>query len=278
MPTCEELTREVLRRSRIRQRQQRRRRAIVGTALCTLLVVSVWAVAERVRPTVQPAESEPAHPADSMADSATPVRYSAVARGGTQHPAETAGEDRVAFSETDCLQNITAMVEGEILSVTHRQLEYREMAEGRGELQRCIFTVVYTLRVEQVFWGDFAVGQTLTFENTVDGMDPPQWLAVGGQYVLPLYTAGERLYPAYQAGVTGNLDRVSPYALWYPWHSQTETAQGGYLVPTDWPTLCAGENVRPVIPDGDGAWQPEPVYVPAATFAANMQALLAQKP
>lgn len=274
MPTCEELTREVLRRSRVRQRQQRRRRAIVGTALCTLLVVSVWAVAERVRPTIQPAESEPAYPADS----ATPVRYSAVARGGTQHPAETAGGDRVAFSETDCLQNITAMVEGKILSVAHRQLEYREMADGRGELQRCIFTVVYTLRVEQVFWGDFAVGQTLTFENTVDGMDPPQWLAVGGQYVLPLYTAGERLYPAYQAGVTGNLDRVSPYALWYPWHSQMETARDGYLVPTDWSTLCAGKDVRPVILDGDGAWQPEPVYVPAATFAANMQALLAQKP
>ncbi len=274
MPTCEELTREVLRRSRVRQRQQRRRRAIVGTALCTLLVVSVWAVAERVRPTIQPAESEPAHPADS----ATPVRYSAVARGGTQHPAETAGGDRVAFSETDCLQNITAMVEGKILSVAHRQLEYREMAEGRGELQRCIFTVVYTLRVEQVFWGDFAVGQTLTFENTVDRMDPPQWLAVGGQYVLPLYTAGERLYPAYQAGVTGNLDRVSPYALWYPWQSQMETARDGYLVPTDWSTLCAGKGVRPVILDGDGAWQPEPVYVPAATFAANMQALLAQKP
>lgn len=274
MPTCEELTREVLRRSRVRQRQQRRRRAIVGTALCTLLVVSVWAVAERVRPTIQPAESEPAHPADS----ATPVRYSAVAQGGTQHPAETAGGDRVAFSETDCLQNITAMVEGKILSVAHRQLEYREMVEGRGELQRCIFTVVYTLRVEQVFWGDFAVGQTLTFENTVDGMDPPQWLAVGGQYVLPLYTAGERLYPAYRAGVTGNLDRVSPYALWYPWHSQMETARDGYLVPTDWSTLCAGKDVRPVILDGDGAWQPEPVYVPAATFAANMQALLAQKP
>lgn len=274
MPTCEELTREVLRRSRVRQRQQRRRRAIVGTALCTLLVVSAWAVAERVRPTIQPAESEPAYPADS----ATPVRYSAVARGGTQHPAETAGGDRVAFSETDCLQNITAMVEGKILSVAHRQLEYREMAEGRGELQRCIFTVVYTLRVEQVFWGDFAVGQTLTFENTVDRMDPPQWLAVGGQYVLPLYTAGERLYPAYQAGVTGDLDRVSPYALWYPWHSQMETARDGYLVPTDWSTLCAGKDVRPVILDGDGAWQPEPVYVPAATFAANMQALLAQKP
>lgn len=274
MPTCEELTREVLRRSRLRQRQQRRRRAIVGTALCTLLVVSVWAVAERVRPTIQPAESEPAHPADS----ATPVRYSAVARGGTQHPAETAGGDRVAFSETDCLQNTTAMVEGKILSVAHRQLEYREMAEGRGELQRCIFTVVYTLRVEQVFWGDFAVGQTLTFENTVDGMDPPQWLAVGGQYVLPLYTAGERLYPAYQAGITGDLDRVSPYALWYPWHSQMETARDGYLVPTDWSTLCAGKDVRRVILDGDGAWQPEPVYVPAATFAANMQALLAQKP
>lgn len=275
MQTCEELTREVLRRSRIRQKQQRRRRAIAGAALCGLLIGIVWAGAEAIHPAVRPAESDAPQ---GEADSAGPVRYSAVARGGMQHPADAAGGDYVAFSEAYCMQNITAMVEGEILSVAHRQLEYREMAEGRGELQRCIFTVVYTLRVEKVFLGDLAVGQTLTFENTVDRMDPPQWLATGGQYVLPLYTAGEQLYPAYQEGVTGDLDRVSPYALYYPWHSQMETAQGGYLVPTSWTTLCAGEDVRPVILDGEGAWLPEPVYVPTATFAANMQALLAQKP
>lgn len=274
MQTCEELTREVLRRSRVRRAKQRRRRAIAGAALCGLLVGVVWAGAGVVRPAVQPAESST--PQDG-ADDPAPVRYSKVARGGAQHPADGAGADHAAFSETYCLQDMTAMVEGEILSVAQRQLEYRETAGGSGELQRYIFTVVYTLRVERIFLGDLAVGQTLTFENTVDGMDAPQWLAVGGRYVLPLYTAGERLYPAYQEGVTGALDRVSPYALWYPWNYQIEAAQGGYLVPTAWTTLCAGEDVRPVLLDGAVDWQPEPVYVPAVTFAANMQRLLEQK-
>lgn len=278
MQTCEELTREVLRRSRVRRAKQRRRHAIAGAALCALLIGGVWAAAGGVRPTVQPAESEPVQPPEDEADRSAPVRYSAVARGGPQHPADAAGTDHVAFSEKYCLREMTAMVEGEILSVTRRQRNYREVSAGKGELQCCIFTVAYTLRVERVFLGDLTVGQTLTFENEVDRMDAPQWLAAGGRYVLPLYMAGELLYPAQYPGVSGDLDRVSLYALLYPWHSQIEAAQGGYLVPTDWPALCTGEDVRPVIPDGDGDWYPEPVYVPAAAFDANVQTLLRSVP
>ena len=87
MQTCEELTREVLRRSRVRRAKQRRRRAIAGAALCGLLVGVVWAGAGAVRPAVQPAESST--PPDG-ADDPAPVRYSKVARGGAQHPADGA--------------------------------------------------------------------------------------------------------------------------------------------------------------------------------------------
>ena len=265
------VTQEVLQRSEQRRAAIRRRRQTAAVLTAVALVAALGVCAGRIwrRPAMAP-ES------DALTDRLT-VRYSAVALGGAQSPAAAGGGDIVAFSEAETVRRMAAMVEGEVLAVDYREIPYMQQEEECGELHCRVNTVVYTLRVDAVWLGDLSVGETLTIENVWDGTDSPQWLAVGGRYVLPLDTVGDSLYMAAWPGVSGDLQRVSPYELAYQWHSQIEVAKEGYLVPTDWPTLCSGADVYAVVLDDGTPWYPEPVYVPQATFARNMATLLEQQ-
>lgn len=203
----------------------------------------------------------------------------AVQRGGSwwgAEPAAAGGGDIAAFSEAETVRRMAAMVEGEVLAVDYRELPYTQQEEGCGELHCRVNTVVYTLRVDAVWLGDLSVGETLTIENVWDGTDSPQWLAVGGLLCAAAGYGGRQPYmaawPGSAAICSGSALRAASQ-----WHSQVEVAKEGYLVPTDWPTLCSGADVYAVVLDDGTPWYPEPVYVPQATFARNMAALLEQQ-
>lgn len=145
-------------------------------------------------------------------------------------------QDIVAFNE-NMLANCKAVLEGTITNITPK--EYAYTYERNGTLSHYNNdTIIYEFSVEKVWYGSFSETSCL-IEDKIWFTDNIVSMKVGCSYVVPIYDTGSE-FTEIGNYVSGDIKRTSNYSTFYPYHPQiTITANGKYIVTSDWPTLTA---------------------------------------
>lgn len=152
--------------------------------------------------------------------------------------------DIASFNEK-FLKDCSAVIEGEILSA--REKEYTVLYEydkfGTNTLTEKTNTIIYEIKVEKVWCGDFKENEIIIIQDEVFGCGEIFIPAVGGSYVLPLCNSGEdiRIGTSGQKYLSGDTKRESRYSTLYPFHPQIERTDKGYLFSSDWDSLVTYE-------------------------------------
>lgn len=182
-----------------------------------------------------------------------------------------------------------AILEGEITDIYPKDYEYKVSYDKFDEDQifNCHYkTVIYELRIEKVWFGDFAAGSTILVE------DQTYWgtslcgevfaLKQDHSYVIPIYQSSDELFlsPS-ETLISGNITKDSSYSTYYPYHPQIEvTLDNYYIVPDEWETLAAPEATRIIMDvelEGDYSWYKDKMLLLSEElFGARME-LLVQK-
>lgn len=155
------------------------------------------------------------------------------------------------FSEK-MLSKSSAILEGRITDMYLKRYSYDIYDDkfGPKELyhgQSC--SVVYELTVDKVWYGDESLsGSSVLIEDDIYLIDSYFSLKVGCSYVIPVSDLDQekRILGEYAGG---DLTRDGRYTSLYPHHPQIEvTADGDYIVTTDWETLCP-DSARDILLD-----------------------------
>lgn len=149
--------------------------------------------------------------------------------------------DIVAFSE-DMLSECSAILEGTITDMYLKHYTYDTYDDKFGPKElyhNQSSSVVYELTVDRVWYGDESLsGTSVLIEDDIYVIDSYFSLKVGCSYVIPVSDAGEKKW-IWGEYAGGDLTRDGRYTTLYPYHPQIEvTAEGDYMVTTDWETLC----------------------------------------
>lgn len=150
--------------------------------------------------------------------------------------------------DEDMLSHCCAILEGTVTDMYLKTYSYDTYGDKFGEKEiyhNQASSVVYELTVGKVWYGDESLsGSSVLIEDETYLVDSCFSLKVGCDYVIPLSDTGQEKWIREEyAG--GDLTRDSRYTTLYPHHPQIEvTADGKYLVSTDWQTLCSADDAN----------------------------------
>lgn len=159
--------------------------------------------------------------------------------------------DIIAFNESmlneSWLKGHGSIIEGTITSAylkTYNYEIYDDKFEKNGKLNYIDTHVIYNVKVNRSWYGDYLPGETIKVEcENAIGIDNAVLLNVGHTYVFPLYKSTFEI-TFYGRKIAGGDSRYdSDIRIVYPYHEQIEmTEDGYYLVSTEWKTIAAEGN------------------------------------
>lgn len=184
-------------------------------------------------------------------------------KAGLNGGSATASLDIIPFSE-DLLSDMSWMGKVTILNSYYKDYKYdtySDKFEPNGRLHMSMKTIVYELRIDDIYYSedDLKVGDTFKVEqNCFNGCyltDSPMFeLKINRQYILPLYYTGESiLHPEsmdMQNYAEGDITRDGQYSIVYPFAPQIEvTLDNEYLFHNQWESLINDKTLDVIMPN-----------------------------
>jgi len=132
---------------------------------------------------------------------------------------------------------------------------YSDKFEPNGRLHQWAKTVVYEVRIDELYFsdGDVKVGDVIKIEDQCfNGCyftdEPLLNLKVNRQYILPLYSAGETILYSLDDYAEGDITRDGQYGIAYQFAPQIEvTLDNQYLFHDGWQSLINDKTVDVVM-------------------------------
>lgn len=185
--------------------------------------------------------------------------------------------DIMAFDES-MLKESFGIVEGEIIDMWVNHYEYATASDKfttNGRLYHKDSTVVYKIKVDKVFSGDFSVGDIVTIEDYYFMLDSIISIKKGGNYVIPI-SKGDGILFTHEEVVSGSTILESSYYTLYQFHPQIEKVSGGYIVPDDWKTLITEDCTEIImdIDDTESSYYGSMYFIPDGVFNDRMNSVL----
>lgn len=160
--------------------------------------------------------------------------------GGEVIPATPGGGDALciaAFDEKRVLQDAVAVAQMTVLERREKQYALSHTDEGRT-LNYKPHSMIYTLRIDRLVYSEtdeIRQGKTVAVEVFSHGGSIEDYpLARGGEYVLPLYDAGEQAMTVEGGTLAGDNARSSRYDIAGSVYPQIQVTEDGRYLFYDW--------------------------------------------